>query len=210
MNILITGGSKGIGNAILLELANNPSNNLYFTYNKTKPTFSLPNCHPIQVDLTHEPEFLDFLRLIDSLEIQVLINNYHTGYYLSHAHKVDIHQLRNGMASNIYPTIALTNALIPKFRKAKNGKIITILTNYVYQFPTGAAQYAAEKRYLSGFVDAWNQENKNWGISSTGIFPGLIKTDFHNKLPILIDFEKESKIELVSLLNNIKTLIYVI
>jgi 3-oxoacyl-[acyl-carrier protein] reductase len=210
MNILITGGSKGIGNAILQELASNPLNSIYFTYNRTKPSFSFPNCHPIQVDLTHPQEFLGFLQILDSLEIQVLINNYHTGYHLSHAHKVDIDQLRNGMASNIYPTIALTNALIPKFRKAKNGKIITILTNYVYQFPTGTAQYVAEKRYLSGFVDAWNQENKNWGISSTGIFPGLIKTDFHNNLPILIDFEKESKIELDNLVNNIKTLIYVI
>jgi len=210
MNILLTGGSKGIGKAILLELANNSSNNIYFTYNRTKPTFSLPNCHPIHVDFTQQTELLDFLQIIDSLDIEVLINNYHTGYNLGHAHKIDILQLSNGMASNIYPTIALTNALIPKFRKAKKGKIITILTNYVYQFPTGTAQYVAEKRYLSSFVDAWNQENKNWGISSIGIFPGLIKTDFHNKLPILVDYEKECTIELDNLLNKIKTLIYVI
>jgi short-subunit dehydrogenase len=210
MNILITGGSKGIGKAIIQELATNGSNTIYYTFNNTIPTFSYPNCHPIQVDLTITSQLELFVEIALGLELAAIINNYHTGYTLKHAHKVSTKELENGMSSNIYPIIKLTNALIPGFRKMKSGKIITLLTRYVYRFPTGASQYTAEKRYLSAFVEGWNQENKAIGINSYGIFPGIINTDFHNNMPHFVEFGSESDMELNKVLLKIKEILNVV
>jgi 3-oxoacyl-[acyl-carrier protein] reductase len=210
MNILITGGSKGIGNAILQELASNPLNRIYFTYNRTEPTFSLPNCHPIQVDFTNSLQLELFIEKVRSLDLDTLINNYHTGYTLRHAHKTSTDDLENSMSSNIYPTINLTNALIRGFRGKKSGKIITILTQAIETFPSGFVAYTAEKRYLSAFVDAWKSENKAFGISSEALFPGFIPTDIHKDLPSFIQPLNNEVDAMASLIEKINSILYVV
>lgn len=210
MNILITGGSKGIGRAILTELSKDGENIIYFTYNKTQLRDLPANCHAIKVDFTDFTELNTFLDLFKSINIDVLINNYHTGYNLSHAHKIDIANLSNGMSFNIYPTIVLTNTFVLQFRKAKKGKIITILTHAIHDFPSGFAQYVAEKRYLSAFVDAWQNENKAFGVSSSAILPGFIPTDIHQSLPEYIKESNNLDDPLITVLNELNTLIYAI
>jgi 3-oxoacyl-[acyl-carrier protein] reductase len=210
MNILITGGSKGIGKATLQELASNPLNSIYFTYNRTKPTFSFPNCHPLQVDFTNSSQLELFIGKVQNLDLDTIINNYHTGYTLRHAHKTSTDDLQNGMSSNIYPTIELTSALIPGFRKKKSGKIITILTQAIENFPSGFVVYTAEKRYLSAFVDAWKSENKAFGISSEALYPGFISTDIHKDLPSFVQPLNNEVDAMAGLIEKINSILYVV
>lgn len=189
MNILVTGGSKGIGKELVNYLSENNSNRVFCTYNRTEPTTLKSNVDSLKVDFENSADVELLIGKLDKLEIDILINNYHTGYKQGHAHKLKTSELVGGLASNIFPTIHLTNELITKFRKRKAGTVVTILTSAIDKFPTGCVQYIAEKRYLSAFVDAWNNENSAFGITSVAIYPEFINTDIHKDLP---DFLKNT------------------
>ena len=189
MNILVTGGSKGIGKELVNYLLENNSNRVFYTYNRTAPAILKSNCEALKVDFENNEDVELLIGKLDKLEIDILINNYHTGYKQGHAHKLKTSELDCGLASNIFPTIHLTNALITKFRKRKAGTVITILTSAIDNFPTGCVQYIAEKRYLWAFVDAWKNENSAFGINSVAIYPEFINTDIHKDLP---DFLKNT------------------
>jgi len=189
MNILVTGGSKGIGKELVNYLSENNSNRVFYTYNRTAPAILKSNCEALKVDFENNEDVELLIGKLDEYAIDILINNYHTGYKQGHAHKLQTSELGSGMASNIFPTIHLTNELITKFRKRKVGTVITILTSAIDNFPTGCVKYIAEKRYLSAFVDAWKNENSAFGINSVAIYPEFINTDIHKDLP---DFLKNT------------------
>ena len=189
MNILVTGGSKGIGKELVNYLSENNSDRVFYTYNRTAPVILKSNCEALKVDFENNEDVELLIGKLDKLEIDILINNYHTGYKQGHAHKLKTSELNGGLSSNIFPTIHLTNELITKFRKRKSGTVVTILTSAIDNFPTGCVQYIAEKRYLSAFVDAWKNENSAFGINSVAIYPEFINTDIHKDLP---DFLKNT------------------
>jgi acetoacetyl-CoA reductase len=207
MNILVTGGSKGIGKELVDFLSENNLHKVFYTYNKTSPSKAKSNCFSIKVDFEKSQDVENFIGKLDELDIDVLINNYHTGYKQGHAHKIHSSDLKNGLASNIYPTINLTNELIAKFRKKKTGTIITILTAAIDNFPTGCVQYIAEKRYLSAFVDAWKNENSAFGINSVAIYPEFTNTDIHKNLP---DFVRNTLNQKNAIQNVLKEVLNVI
>jgi acetoacetyl-CoA reductase len=210
MNILVTGGSKGIGKELVNYLSENNSNRVFYTYNKTAPTILKSNCVALKVDFENSEDVELLIGKLDKLEIDILINNYHTGYKQGHAHKLKISELEDGLASNIFPTIHLTNELITKFRKRKAGTIVTILTSAIDNFPTGCVQYIAEKRYLSAFVDAWKNENSAFGINSVALYPEFINTDIHKDLPDFLKNTFKENNAMQNILDKLKEVLNVI
>lgn len=204
MNILVTGGSKGIGKLIVDELARNKNNKIYYTFNRTS-SISKSNKIAIKVDFNNHLDLENLAQLIEIINFDILINNYHNGYSQLHAHKTTGELCLNGIRINVIPTILLTNHMIRAFRKRKKGTIITILTSALNKFPTGCSQYIAEKRYLSAFVEAWHNENEIFGIKSVAIYPEFISTDMHQHLPEYIKNQNDelSKQRLIDELNKL-------
>ena len=203
MNILITGGSQGIGQAIVQHLLQTTDSHIYYTFNQTKTDYNSERCTPFHVDFTNEESFHEFILQLNDIQIDVVINNYHTGYHQIHAHKLQSDNLLNGFSHNVVPVILLTNFLMLKFRKQKGGKIITILTSAIKEFTTGWSQYVAEKRYLSAFVEGWNIENKSFGITSSAIYPGFINTNIHKDLPEFLRQQNSNESALIEVLRDI-------
>ena len=134
MNILITGGASGLGNAITRKLAEDINNFVYFTYNASQTnaeeiTKEFSNSLSIKCDFSNSDEVNSLAEKLDQFKLDVLINNaYHGSYLKSHFHKTAPDDFLISFNINIIPVIKIAQSAINYFRKNKSGKIITILT----------------------------------------------------------------------------------
>ena len=186
MNILITGGANGLGGAITRILAKDKNNTVFFTCNKSVSQAEalqkeFPNSVPIKCNFKDEAEVNNLAEKIDTLGLDVLINNAYTGDAIkTHFHKIPVEDFLTGFKENILPVVTLTQSAIKSFRKnKKSGKIITILSSYLLNTPpAGSSVYVANKSYLWSLVKTWATENARFNITSNSISPSFMQTDF--------------------------------
>ncbi|MDW3194048.1 MAG: SDR family oxidoreductase [Cytophagales bacterium] len=189
MNILITGGASGLGEAITNKLAKDHHNKVFFTYNNSKENAeaikgTYANAEAIHCDFRDRFSLDQFIEQIDEMSIDVLVNNAISGMVRAHAHKITIEDYQKSFEQNVLPTIAITNRALKGLRKRRNGKIITILSADIIGNPTvGMAEYTANKAYLMSMVKQWATENIKFNVSSMAISPSLMKTN----IPLGVD-----------------------
>ncbi|MDR3680595.1 MAG: SDR family NAD(P)-dependent oxidoreductase [Flavipsychrobacter sp.] len=182
MNVLITGGSSGLGAAIVRKIAE-AGHKVYFTFNSSVEAAELlvqqfPSCEPVRCDFKNEYDVNNLKDQIAMLDIDVLINNAYTGAVIkSHFYKIPATDFLKGFTDNVMPTIIITQAAISHFRKKKFGKIITILTSGLISTPpAGSAVYNANKAYLQQLAKIWAVENARHNIVSNSVSPALMRT----------------------------------
>ncbi|MNQ43376.1 3-oxoacyl-[acyl-carrier-protein] reductase FabG [compost metagenome] len=184
MNILVTGGASGLGEAITRILARDSDNTVYFTYsnseaNAQKIQFEFSNTVSVKCDFKNSSEVQSLVNKIDDLKLDVLINNAYCGSPITtYFHKIPEDTFSSEFMFNIMPTILITQAVINSFRKKKKGKVITILTSFLLNTPPlGASSYVANKAYLGSLVKSWATENAKFNISSNSISPSFMQTN---------------------------------
>ena len=189
MNILITGGSSGLGKSITECLVTtHPQATIYFTYNSSADAAleiekQFSNTKAIQLDFKKEESIQAIIEKITSLDIDVLINNAVTSLHKNHFHKTTADIFSNGFSDNILPVIKITAAFIKAARLKKAGKIITILSAAIAGSPlTGWASYTAEKNYLLSLTKSWASENAQFNIQSNSISPEFMDTAINKEL----------------------------
>jgi len=185
MNILITGGSSGLGEAIVKLLSKCSENKIYFTFNKhteeaEKIALKNKNVFAIKCDFTNTEDIIELEKTISVLDLDVLINNAYVGLpQTKHFHKTYPESFQSSFENNIMPTIRITQSAILGFRKKKFGKIINILTAYLINLPpVGFSIYTANKAYLQQLSKSWNSEYSRYNITSNCISPEFMKTNF--------------------------------
>lgn len=183
MNILITGGSSGLGYAIVEKLASKGENNVWFTYcshvNEANGlSMKHGNVFPIHCDFSSESDMQALFQEIERMDLDVLINNAYSGYALGeHFHKTPIEDFQNSFELNIVPVIRITQEVLKGFRKRKSGRIITTLTDYIIgRVPTGCSLYTATKAYIAQLVKDWACEYARYGITSNAVSPSFMQT----------------------------------
>jgi NAD(P)-dependent dehydrogenase (short-subunit alcohol dehydrogenase family) len=189
MNILITGGASGLGEAITKNLAKNINNNVYFTYtnsetNAKKIEFDFSNTFPIKCDFKDSISIKSLTDKISQFDLDVLINNAYSGHFLkSHFHKISSNDFLSDFKENIIPVIEITQEVIKNFRKKKSGKIITILTSALVELPpVGSSVYITNKAYLEKLTKVWANENSKFNITSNSVSPSFMQTNFTSEV----------------------------
>lgn len=184
MNILITGGSSGLGKSIVQNLSSNTDYNIYFTYNSGKEASwelenKFSNVKSFHCDFTNESSVSDFCKILPSLNIDVLINNAYVGKALNDNFiRSDIENFEKSFRYNILPTIKITQDVIKVFKQKKFGKIINILTSYLINTPPiGTSIYVSNKAYLLELSKVWSKELTKFNITSNSISPELMITN---------------------------------
>ena len=187
MNILITGGSSGLGKAVTELLVAN-GHFVHFTYLPTQEycqvveemKAKLKNVKAYPLNFCVREEVDAFCAKIISMDLDVLINSAYVGVpQTTYFHKIPVADFQVAFERNLLPTIAITQAAINVFKSRKFGKIINVISEAVMGLPPmGYSIYAANKAYLMELSNVWNKEYTRYNITSNCILPAYMQTSF--------------------------------
>lgn len=179
--VLITGTSSGIGRATALRLARRPELTVYATARRTEAVAQLADAgaRPLRLDVTDD----DSMRAaVDAVEAEhgavgVLVNNAGYGTYGT-VEETDLDEVRRQFETNVFGLARMTQLVMPAMRKAGRGRIVNIGSmGGRLVFPAGG-YYHASKYAVEALSDALRFEAAAFGIKTSLIEPGLIRTSF--------------------------------
>ena len=182
MNVVITGGTKGIGRAII-ELLLSENNNVIFCARNEQDIserekawrLAFPNCEidGIQCDMSVKEEVTSFGQDILNRwkRIDVLVNN--AGMFIpGEIVKEEEGALEQMINVNLYSAYHLTRLLVPTLIAQGSGHIFNMCSiASIIAYPNGGS-YSISKFALLGFSKVLREELKTSGVKVTAILPG--------------------------------------
>ena len=178
---LITGGSQGIG-AALVELARAAGHQVVFTGRNQERIDALANktgAHGVRADVA-QPD--DNRRTVDMCTelmggIDVLINN--AGYaYRGEIGALDVSKMKEMFDTNVFGLVDLTNLVVPQMKSRAQGDIVNIASTSGMKGAATATAYSASKWALRGISQCWQAELRPHGIRVICVCPSEVQTNF--------------------------------
>lgn len=187
MNIIITGGSKGMGKAIAEKFAEHQYNIFLCARNEKELAITaqeIEKKYPnIQVkyfasDLSSKQGAERFGQwLLDQqISIDILVNNAGT-FIPGSINTEEEGTLEKMIETNLYSAYHLTRILLPSIMAKKSGHIFNSCSIASLQAYANGGSYSISKFALMGFNKNLREELKPHGIKVTAIFPGAVYTD---------------------------------
>ncbi len=189
---IVTGGSRGIGKTIALQLASVGAN-VVVNYNHSAETAKEvadkiqsmgKEALAIQADVGNQADVDYFIKeVLNQFEnIDILVNN--AGITRDHLLlRMKEKEWDEVLNTNLKGAFLMTKAVIRKMMKNKSGKIINITSIVGVSGNAGQANYAAAKAGLIGFTKSVAKEVASRGIQVNAIAPGYIKTEMTDAVP---------------------------
>lgn len=179
-HVFVTGGAKGIGKAIVEELAMHDYK-ITATYNHSKAAADAivaehPNVQYVAVDLEDRQALDACIKQLAAAEpIDVLINN--AGIYLGKAfEKMSEAELYQQTDLLFAAPARLIQGVLPVLKKADAPLIINISSQAVHSQLPGEAMYGAAKAAVSSLSHVLRAELNTQGIRVTAIEPYGVNT----------------------------------
>jgi len=176
---LVTGGSKGIGAAIVQALAEAGASVVSVSRGATAAPASAPAVVQLRADV-RVPEQAEGA-VEEAVErfggLDILVNNAGVGLHASVA-DTTVEQWRQVIETNLSGVFYCCRAAIPHLRRRGGGWIINISSLAGKNAFTGGAAYCASKAGLNQFSEALMQEVRYDGIRVSYIMPGSVDTTF--------------------------------
>ncbi len=181
-SIIISGGSQGIGKALVKKFLENGFQVFTCARNaekleSLKNEFNHPLLHTFVADLSDKKQVSNFAHWILNQEtkIDVLINN--AGYFLpGQIQNEEDGVLESQIEANLYSAYHLTKAILPSMQKSNTGHIFTICSTASITAYTAGGSYCISKFALLGFTKVLREELKTQGIKVTAVLPGATLT----------------------------------
>lgn len=185
-NVVITGGTKGLGRAIAEHFASENfdvcvcarTESDLIEMQKAWQIYENSTLLTYVADMSKKSEVWEFANFIGRhwKQIDVLVNN--AGLFLPGTVSEEQEgTLQTLMETNLYSAYHLTRALLPMMLPAKTGHIFNMCSvASVMAYPNGGS-YSITKFALLGFSKALREEMKPKGIKVTGIMPGATWSD---------------------------------
>jgi NAD(P)-dependent dehydrogenase (short-subunit alcohol dehydrogenase family) len=184
---LVTGSSRGLGRA-LCEAVLDRGDNLLATARDPEALAGLGEGRPGQLmtaplDVTNptqaEAAVAAAIGRFGSLDI--LVNN--AGYVdVGSVEDTPLASFRAQIETNLFGTIIMTKAVIPRMREQRSGHIIQISSVGGRLGAPGRAPYSAAKWAVKGFSEVLAKEMALVGVRVTIVEPGGFRTDFAGAL----------------------------
>lgn len=186
--ILVTGGDKGIGRAIVEKFAKN-SDNVLFTYNVNKIGAETlmrqyKNTFAYKCDLTKPDMIEDFIKKIKKrhVAVDVLINCAATKQDAPFM-KLTRKSWNDVIDVNLKSLYYITRGLAEDMLNNNWGRIVNFTSIGAFMNSYGISSYAASKAGVVGLTKSLAFEFGRKGVTVNAIAPGLIDTDLFNRIP---------------------------
>jgi len=181
-SIIISGGSQGIGKALVKKFLDNGFQVFTCARNaekleSLKRELNHPLLHTFVADLSDKKQVSNFAQWILNQEnkINILINN--AGYFLpGQIQNEEDGVLESQIQANLYSAYHLTKAILPSMQKSNSGHIFTICSTASITAYTAGGSYCISKFALLGFTKVLREELKTQGIKVTAVLPGATLT----------------------------------
>lgn len=192
MNILVTGASKGIGNAIAQELQ---SIGEVFVTGRDEQALTACNAKGFCVcDLSKDINIL--AKFIEEKNIDVLINN--AGEYIyAGLETMNIADIQRLYQTNLIAPAYLISKAIPHMKGQRWGRIINIGSISGVMGEAYASIYSSSKAGLIGLTKALALELAEFDITVNTINPGWVETELGMNSIEESEFSKEEIMETI-------------
>lgn len=181
--VVITGGSSGIGKALVEASLSAGARVAVCARNIEKLVALFPASERllcIKADVSHEQDCKDFMAAVINRwgSIDVLINN--AGITMRALfEEVDLSVLKELMDINFWGSVYCTKYALPSVIKQK-GVITAVSSIAGYRGLPGRTGYSASKFALQGFLEALRTELLNTGVHVMWVSPGFTNSNIRN------------------------------
>ncbi len=184
--IVVTGGTKGIGKAVIEKFAANgfdaltcsrDTDNLEKLKNELNKKYHT-RIYTYQADLSINEQTLAFVEYTRDIKrkIDVLVNN--AGIFVPGAvHSEPEGNLELMMANNLFSAYHVTRGILPLMLEKKQGHIFNICSTASIVPYVNGGSYCISKFAMLGMTRVLREEMKPHGIRVTAIIPGATLTD---------------------------------
>ena len=184
-NILLTGGSLGIGKETAKYLADKGANVLITgrSSERLKKSAIYNNAKTLVFDISSLKEIKEKAKeCIDILDgkIDVLINNAGTGAYRS-LDQINIEDFQKVFNTNVIGLSLLTKEIAELMKSKKYGTIINIGSTASLRGYKGGTIYSASKFAVRSLTQCWQAELRPFNIRVCQVNPSEVPTAFANK-----------------------------
>ncbi|MBY8339198.1 SDR family oxidoreductase [Streptomyces spinosirectus] len=174
--VLVTGGSRGIGKALVEELYARGAGKVYATARDPR-TVTHPDAVPLALEVT-DPESVAAAAAA-AQDVTVLINNAGAsvgGTFLD----TPVDDVRREFEINFYGPLLMTRALAPVIERNGGGHILNV--HSVLSWLGIAGSYSASKAALWQQTNSLRLELQPRGIAVTGLHVGYVDTDLTTRI----------------------------
>lgn len=189
---LVTGSSSGIGLETSLALARDGYHTFASMRNISKGTDlkeiarkeNLP-IDIIELDVDKEESIVVAIKKVveDAGRLDVLVNNAGYGQF-GCTEDVSIEEFRRQFETNFFSIVRIIQEVAPIMRNQRSGNIINISSVAGRMGLPGSPAYISSKFALEGLGECLRYELGQFGIKTTLIEPGVIKTNFFDSMKI--------------------------
>ncbi len=183
---LVTGGTRGIGRAIVQRLLDEGYKlaSVYAGNDQAAQTLKKINVSVYKWDIG---DFASCQKGVEQVEndlgpVDILINNAgitRDGMF----HKMTLQQWRDVLKTNLDSIFNMCSCVIEGMRERHYGRIINITSVNALKGQAGQTNYVASKAGMIGFSKALALETARKGITVNCVAPGYIETDMVAQIP---------------------------
>lgn len=188
INILITGGSSGIGKATA-NLLKKKGHNVIITGRdpvKLKQVAEFIGCDYFSADQSKEEEVNNlYSYVLDRFSsVDVIINNASVGSSREPIENIHLSDFWDVFSINVFGIFNITQKFINILKTQKAGIVINVGSTCTFDGYEGGSVYVSSKCALEGLSKCWRYELSKYNIKVTHIIPGNVSTAWGNNLRV--------------------------
>ncbi|MFD2247630.1 SDR family oxidoreductase [Pontibacter ruber] len=184
--ILVTGGTKGIGRAIIEQFAKEGFHIITCSRNENdlqklkldiEQSYTFSKVFYKEADLSKRESVNEFIKYVRSLgvKVDVLVNN--SGLFIpGKIHEEDDEALPLMINTNLYSAYYITKAFVGDMIKRRSGHIFNMCSTASITAYTNGGSYCISKFAIYGMTKVLREELKEHNVKVTAILPGATLT----------------------------------